>query len=531
MHSTYKTAHFRYLCASILCAGTLACFPASASTDVSSFGATGNGSTDDTNAIQTAINSVAPGTILTFGGPNQVFLISSRLVLRPNMIYQGQGTVRMSASAPPHTAIAMLTYNNSNNTTIRGITFDANGVGGGLQIAVNGAGAIPADSVVLDHLIFRNTTSAPQGAWDGAVYDSVGLTNSQITNNQVMNCAIGMYLTDPNAVTISNNLFQDVHIGDAIQIVFSPAPFTYGQAISITQNTGQHLGRMGIEVWPSGGDTAQSSQVQGIVVSGNTFTAWDTGYNTDTFGISMMAGQQNSIVGNKLVGPTTGFGIEMGAPGTTVSQNSITGFSTGIVLHDSSNSTVTGNFLTNQNYDGVEFSNAWGNRTNVVVQGNSIVNAQTFGIYMNTSSWGGTNITGNFIARTGGLFAGDSSQTFFGIATTPPVAPVSVTGNSIVQDSTNAPAQFSFVGIQLNGGSGANASSTYLNNNVMSQLQLTQSVGIVGNSPGSMDGAVIQGNSFTGLYAASGGAASSGAVSSGNLIYNCTMVGPIVLAP
>lgn len=521
----------RYYLTVTFCTGMLAVMPAFASVDVSSFGARGDGQTDDTNAIQTAINSVASGTTLTFGGPNQVYMLSSRLILQPNMTYQGQGTLRMLSGSAPHTAIAKLSYGAADHTTVSGITFDANGVGGGLQVAVDGLSAIPSTGLLVDHVVFRNTTSTPNGPWDGAVYSPVGLISSQITNNQIVNCAYGMYVANPNSVTISNNFFQNVHMGDAIDIVFSPATFTYGQNIQISQNTGQHLGRMAIELWPNGGNSVQTSQVQGVSITGNTFSSWDSGYSSDTFGISVMAGQQHNILNNKLAGSDGGYGIEVGAPQSTVSQNSVNGFSTGIVLHDSSNSTVAGNLLTMQGTDGIEFSNAAGSRTGVMIQNNSIMNAQTYGILINTPDWGGSTITGNFISRTAGTFTADQNQSFTGIATTPPATPVTVTANSITQAGVTGPAGFGFIGIRLNGGAGANSSSTYQNNTILSQYLLNQSFGLFGNTSGGLDGAVIQGNTFTGLYSASGGATSSGAISSGNLVYNCTLVGPIVLMP
>jgi parallel beta-helix repeat protein len=531
MHFINHTMNFSYYLRVILCALALAALPASAATDVSAYGAKGDGHTDDTNALQFAINSTPIGGTLTFGGSNQTYLISSRLVLLPNRIYQGQGTIRMNSNATPHIAIAMLAYNAANGTTISGITFDANGVGGGLQVGVNGAAAIPADGLQLNHVVFRNTSASPTGPWDGALYVPVGLTNSQITNNQIVNCGYGLYLADLNAVTISNNYFQQIHYGDAISVVFNAAPFAYGQNIVISQNTGQHLGRMGIELWPNGGNVAQSSPVTGVVISGNTFSEWDMGFSSDTFGISVMAGQQHSIVNNKLVGTNVGYGIEVGSQQCSISQNTVSGFSTGIILHDSASSNLSGNLLTSQTLDGIEFSNAPGSRSNTVVQNNSIIDAQVFGIFVNTPTWGGSTFTGNFISRTAGVYPADQNQSFTGIATTPPLTPVTVSGNSITQASVTGPAGFGFIGIRLNGGVGSNASSSYQNNTILSQLLLNQSFGLFGNSAGTMNGTIIQGNTFTGLNSASGGAASSGAVSSGNMVYNCTFLGPITLVP
>src|SRR5205085_10300981 len=111
--------------------------------------------------------------------------------------------------------------------------------------------------------VFRNTTPNPAGPWDGAFFAPVGLINSQISQNQIINCAYGLAVTNPNSVIISDNTFQTIHRGDAISVVYTPAPLVYGQNVQIIRNTGQHLGRMGIEIWPNGGAAAHTSAVQG----------------------------------------------------------------------------------------------------------------------------------------------------------------------------------------------------------------------------------------------------------------------------
>jgi len=499
--------------------------------DVSQYGAVGNGQADDTAALQRAINSTPLSGTLTFGGPSQVYSISSRLVFQPGRTYSGQGTIRMNSAAPAHTAVAKLSYGAASQVTISGITFDANGVGGGLQFAVDGGGSIPATALQINGVLIRNTSSSPAGPWDGAIYDPVGLTNSRITNNRVINCGLGMYFNNLNTVTISSNSFQGVELGDAIQIVFSPVPFVYGQGIQITQNTGQHLGRMAIELWPNGGNVGQSSPVEGVTITGNTFSDWDLGHTSAPFGISVMAGTGNIIQNNKLVGSTAGYGIELGSTHSTVSQNTVEGFSTGIILEDSSDSTISGNLISMSGVDGIELSNAPGAITGVAITNNSIMNAQTFAIYANTSNWGGTSISGNMISRTLGAFPADNNQWYTGIATTPPATPVTVSSNLIIQAGTTVLQGFGFIGIRLNGGQAANAMSTYQQNTILSYLMFNQSVGIFGNSVGSVDSVYVSGNEFNGLFAVTGGAPSSAAITSGNQMYNCAQVGPIPIVP
>ena len=519
----------RNLCFSLAAplAGILFLQTAAAQVDVSSFGAKGDGKTDDTAAIQQAINSIPAGQTLLFGKASNTYLISSRLILKPNRTYRGAGTILMSSSAPAHTGMVKLPYSAAYNVTISGISFDANGVGGGIQIAVDGGGAVPATGITLQNTVIRNTNASPAGPWDSAVYAPVGLIFSSISNNQIVNCAVGFSVTNASNLNIFNNSFQSIAVGDAIQIVFIPAPFTYGKKIQIRGNSGQQLGRMAIELWPNGGDGAQTSQVTGTVIDANTFSDWSSASTSDAFGISVMAGEHAIVQNNKIIGGPAGYGIELGAPESTVEQNTIQGFSTGIILHDSHNSTVSGNLLVAQNFDGIEFSNAPGSHTGITISNNSIINAQTFGIYSNTVDWGGANITGNLISRSAGAYAADATQSFIGLAVTPPSSPITVSSNMINQSATAAVPGFSFTGIKINGEAGANDGSTYQSNSIGSPNSNVQTVGLWANAAGSLNGTVVQGNSFNNLKDASAGGISPSAQVDGNLIYNCQQLGPL----
>ena len=520
-----------FLRTALVCTALVACqgLQAQGTYSVSMYGAVGDGRTDDTAAVQLAINSIPAGSTLTFGGPSKIYLISSRLVFQPNRSYSGPGTLLMSRSAPQHTGIVKLAYGAGDNITISGLTFDGNGVGGALHIAVDGQTAIPSTNVQILSNIFRNTTPAPTGPWDGAIYDPVGLVNSQIVGNQVVNCGYGFYIADPNVVAITDNTFQTVHNGDAISVVFSPAPFVYGQGLQILRNAGQHLGRMAIELWPNGGNTFQTSLIQNVTISDNTFTDWDPGYDPNPFGISVAAGQQMTIQNNKLLGGVAGYGIEMGSPLSTVSQNMIQGFPIGIILHDSHGSVIDSNLLSQQTVAAIELSNAPGSRASLTITNNRMLSPKTLGIFMNTNDWGGSNVSNNSIWRMAGTYSDDAIGAFTGIGIAPPNSPVTVSSNTITQSATSVPPGFSFIGIRINGDSGTNAASVYLKNSIISMAPTGQSWGIYGNSAGSLDGTVIQSNSFQGLLGASGGAVSTIVSSSGNVVYNCLQLGPIPL--
>ena len=504
-------------------------FPSAASAqmgqyDVSSFGALGDGHTDDRAALQLAINTVPSGATLTFGGPKKTFLIGGTLVFQPNRKYQGQNSaIVMNKQVLGHPPIAKLKYGLSDNVTITGLVFDGNGVAAGLQINVDGSTAIPVSNLQVTYDIFRNTTASPAGAWEGALFINGGLMNSVIANNQVINCGSGISIVNPNNVVVSDNSFETINVGNAISMTFYPAPFSYGQGIQVLRNTGHHLGRMAIELWSSG---TPSSVISGATIADNAFSGWDVGLEAYPFGISVVAGQNMTLNHNKLLGGVRGWGIELAAPSSTISENTIQGFDVGIALNDSHHTSITGNLLTQLTSYGILLANGPGSRSNLVIGNNIIVNAKLAGIYINSPDWGGSTISGNLISRSAGNYQDDFQGSFTGVSVWPPNAPVTVSGNSITQSSFAGPSTFVFTGIQVNGGSGANSSSSYSNNTVMSLFPLLQSVGLYGNSSGSLNGTVVQGNNWSGLSSASGGVGSPSVISSGNLIYNCTQVGP-----
>jgi parallel beta-helix repeat protein len=494
---------------------------------VSGWGAVGDGTTADTAAWQTASTPVPQGSVLDFGGSNKIYLIRSSLTLQPNVTYQGRATVLMSAQAPAHTGILQLLYGQSDNVTINGLTFDANGVGGILQMAINGLGAIPVNNAQIIYNTFRNATMSPAGGWDGAIYDPVGITNSRIAFNSIVNCGSGISLVNPNQTSVTDNDFYTVSHADAIFMMFSTAPFAFGQGLDISRNRGEHLGRMAVELWANPG--TDTSQVQGVNIANNAFSDWDAGFDPQPFGISVMAGQSASITGNILRGGVNGTGLELGAPSSTVTGNTFDGFPVGISLLDSHGSTISSNLLTNLQVSGIEFTNNTGTRAGITVQNNRIIDAKNFGIFVNDTTWDGSTISGNSIWRNAGTYSDDAAQSFIGISITPATQPVVVSGNSVVQSSMTPPSTFIFTGIRVNGGGGTNAGSTYSNNLVLSKYMLTQSIGLFGNSPGTLDNTYVQNNTFQGLGQASSGSASSGMIGSGNITFNCGQLGPLAI--
>src|SRR5580693_5212109 len=96
----------------------------SAATNVQTFGATGNGSTDDTKAIQSAINSTPAGDTTVF--PAGTYRVTSPIAVPSNHTLQGQAGATLQG--PGGQFILALPYNSASNITIDGLTLDGGGV-------------------------------------------------------------------------------------------------------------------------------------------------------------------------------------------------------------------------------------------------------------------------------------------------------------------------------------------------------------------------------------------------------------------
>ena len=491
------------------------------------FGAAGNGQTDDTNAIQAAVNALPSGATLDLGDATRTYLISRMLKLKPSAAYSGSATIRLSSSTAPGTVMAALMAGASDDVTVTGLTFDANDAGGGLAIGVQGTNSGPARNISITNVTFRNTQASATGSSGSALYDPAGLDNATISGNSFLQCGSAISITNANNVSIANNTFTNILAGDAIFLLFKDASYEYGQGIQVTGNRGQNLTRMAIEMWASG-----PTKVKSAVITNNTFSNWRPEAG-GTFGISIMTGEQAQVTSNIVSAGVAGprFGLEIGAASSLISQNTITGFDIGIALHDCHDSTISSNMLASQGETGIEVTNAPGNKMNLTIHSNNIWYPKQFGILLNDANWGGSSVVWNNIMRAAGEYADDNDVFFTGIASVPPNSPVTVSHNLVFQFSQTPPPGFRFAGIRLNGYSGSNAASVYDSNTVISTGTISNTIGLYAGAPGSADGVTVSNTLFELLNSVSGGASSPGVLRKNNKVVNCLLQGPIQLTP
>jgi polygalacturonase len=138
---------------------------------VKNYGAVGNVSTDDTTALQRAINATTSGT-LTF--PAGTYKISNTLTLRSNVTYQGQGQAVLTGAV---TIMAM--PNNANVITISGLTFN------GGQLIGQGV----STNITVTGCTFRNLTLYKTGNWTlrNALFTAGSFRNSSFDHNTFSN--------------------------------------------------------------------------------------------------------------------------------------------------------------------------------------------------------------------------------------------------------------------------------------------------------------------------------------------------------
>jgi hypothetical protein len=431
----------------------------------------------------------------------------------------------MASWAAPGTQMIVLKHDAADHVTIQGLTFDANGVGGGLAMSVDGGSGEPATSIRLINNTFRNTLAVTRGPYDSAIYNPVGITHSIIQGNLFVNCGGGISITNAEDIQIIDNAFDGITSDNAIFINFVKAPFAFGHAIRILRNTGTGLSRMGVELW-----SQDVKEVYAPQIERNSFKIWNARARGDGFGISVMTGQNAVIRDNELVGGVTGlaFGIEIGVRGALVENNIVKDFAIGIGLHDSAGTTVRQNSCFGQEDTAIQLTNAPGSRESLTIEANDLRDPKRFGIWANSPNWGGSSIVNNSILRGAGAFSDDAGVSFTGIASTPPDKPVSITNNLVRQYSGSPARGFNFLGIRLNGATGENSGSRYEGNVVESSPGPQFGIGMLVNSFGAADGVTIRNNRFEGLSSVSAGADSPGVLSNGNRIINCGATGVLV---
>jgi parallel beta-helix repeat protein len=338
--------------------------------DVKTYGAVGDGSTDDTAAIRSAITAAsATGGVVFF--PPGVFVLPSRLTCKSlnNVSFQGSGkstTILKSAvpvSFPPRNGgPTMLAFDDCANFSIRNITFDNNNiitalrscmvsVSSSTNFTVSNCAFINAKHFILsiesssrfsikDN--YFNCTELNGKVFTGAImlFDDISRTSDgQIVNNEIVGAESGGRGV---GIVWSHNRITNFGFGAGIFSGHDGVGFgTHNWTVTGNSITGGQPARDGCGFYPKGIEV----YAPGTKIIGNKC------YNNSGSGI--VFGGRNSIVANNSC-------FNNGR-----SDNKCSGIVATYVPPniDPSNSTVTGNICRNvgAGFQHYGFSYEWGN--------------------------------------------------------------------------------------------------------------------------------------------------------------------------
>jgi hypothetical protein len=283
------------------------------SVSIKDFGAVGDNSTDDTAAIQAALNSIPstggslyinPGTYkisssLTLLGKSNVNIYGSQMgesVINASLVNGSLFTLGYATGVTPPSPATLnnvtlqnfTLYGSGTSITkkiveyrgINNVVFDGMEFYNGYEEGVYCDGANPAfNGLLVQNCYFHDCYKS--NISNGVNVNSIGVSNIIITNNRFERMATGVYILGKNVV-ISNNTLYDIN---NVGIGVGESNFSASSSISscvISNNTFYRLGKLtsggylaavsrGIKTNGSIKNYADSTQDSGIVVANNTF--------------------------------------------------------------------------------------------------------------------------------------------------------------------------------------------------------------------------------------------------------------------
>ena len=458
-------------------------------TNAKQYGAKGDGITNDTAEINTAIQATPAGGVCLI--PAGVYMIDAdygsdggggtgSLYMKTGVTLQLDGTLKAITNAKDSYAIIRALGQENwaivGTGTIQGDRDTHTGVTGefGMGVSIGGG-----ENILISGITIKN-------CWGDGIY--VGL-NEATPDTEVANLRVV-------GIALDNNRRNGTSVVAATQVTFT------GCIITRTNGTSPEAG---IDLEPNGantvsditvtGNTFKDNARSGVVVAtgskqcavdGNTFSGTHTnaaiqcnGANTtitgnvvtpgSAIGIYVNTGGKETTVTGNVVKGTTGIGISLknGVDGTLVAANTISDTAgAGIAVSGAQNVVITGNTIS-RNSDangsgiGLIYSSSYPSSA-CIVTGNIIADVQRFGIYVTMPD---TVISDNLIigASTVGTGVDDA------INLSSPADSTRVKGNTIRPSSAGIQVRF---GIYI----GSGVTRTWLDNNDLTGARATGDV-------------------------------------------------------
>lgn len=347
-----------------------------AAASLKDFGAVGDNSTNDTVAVQAAMNSGLGSVYI----PDGTYLIDQITVPSTVQRIYGTGTLKQRA-----TDTKLLVGSSLDGLIIEGVDFVGSYSSGqtSYSSANEGLTFTSCDDIRIINCSFSNIQSI--------AIRLIDCEYAIIANNKIELCGQGIYFRGCDNSTIQNNLIKDTILADSV--------FTIG--ISLESTDGHSYG-INNNITVSGNLVLGYKNAQGIMAhSAKNLSIVNNVVKDPAIGISINPFNANdtcsniSIIGNTVECATTISGYSAGNDGIICQAGGST--------PDITDVSISGNIVINANRATSAPNNQGGIRVGytrrVQISGNSVTAAKQTGIYL-TDTEEAVSITGNTIANT-----------------------------------------------------------------------------------------------------------------------------------
>jgi hypothetical protein len=371
-----------------------------AAINVAAYGAVGNGTTDDTAAIQAALNAaLAAGGGVVQLSPGLTYKVTSKISIPSNCGLVGNGTSTIYAPAANFNNTSLTTRYTSNSAVID----------------MSGKTSAPYTANANPFLIGVKIQSQVS---QGRCVDAVVVRNA--TSAVVMGCEIYGFPIGcgiKGASLSGETIFANNYIHDFLDNTTSWVGIPQSTAIEIDNDRINSVYSFGVKIL--------NNEIKQIQLGAAAVTAY--GYQTDGLNIQSISGADFIITGNRII--DVGEGIDHWGERSVISNNSFTNtYGAGIkLIYGAAYNAIHGNVIYNTGIAGIILTGSntvgVGNVTQNDISGNVIANVDYLGVWAATTTTAGIkvdNSTGAYTSRvTNNVFANNSMDSVgkYGIVT------------------------------------------------------------------------------------------------------------------
>lgn len=313
---------------------------------VTAYGAVGDGTTDDTTAVQAALTASTSSTTIVLPA-GKTFLVGPITIASGRLLSDG-GVLKLKASTESNANLLTVT---GNNVTLDGLVIDGNSAG--QTNAIIGIRAVSVSGLTIKNC--RITDMTKDAIRISGACDDLTIRDNHVSGLAMTAAGISV-LASGSRMSVSRNRVS-VTTGQAVLIHSETAPLIYG--LDVIGNIIDSAGQIPLEVFDA----------ETVVISGNAIIAGNRG-------ISLARVDNVSITGNTVKNQTT-YAVELSSAcdGVTISGNTVLNCARFIEASSVTALSVTGNVAIGTGLSGTVASSAYlriNTGSNIVIANNVI---------------------------------------------------------------------------------------------------------------------------------------------------------------